>query len=428
MEILKYFFPVDTFRDVLSVFQSFYGDWWWIVTPPVLFFVLRDLWLLYLRWKKFLSTEHILLEIRIPKVVDRTPKAMEQVFSGLHALFDQPRFIEKYFQGKYQQWASVEMVSIEGATHFYIHVPRAHKNLVQSHVWAQYPEAEISEAEDYVKKVPMDIPNKNWDVWGAELILNKPDAYPIRTYPAFEEIVEEKRLDPLAALLELFGSLGPGEQMWFQWLIEPTLTQWHDAGKELVDDLISRRKDKKQDGLSKFLSETIGGFSTVFSPTTAATPVKKEKPQDPPSLMMHMTPGERESIAAIEMKLGKIGFLTGARVVYVGRRETFNKSNIAAFFGAIRQFNTQNLNSLRPNISVMPKTLYIMGKQRNYFRKRRLMRLYRLRFFVKKKFIFNTEELATVYHFPGSMVAMAPMVSRIDAKKGEPPSTLPITG
>src|SRR3989344_379717 len=110
MELLKYFFPVDTFSAVFGVFRSFYGDWWWIVIPPVLFFILRDLWLLYVRWKKFLATEHVLLEIRIPKIVERTPKAMEQVFSGLHALFDSPRFVEKYFQGKYQQWASVEMV------------------------------------------------------------------------------------------------------------------------------------------------------------------------------------------------------------------------------------------------------------------------------------------------------------------------------
>src|SRR3989344_5742701 len=144
------------------------------------------------------------MEIKISKIIERTQKAMEQVFAGMHAMFEQPRFVEKYLQGKYMPWASFEMVSIEGVTRFFVRVQRSHINLVQSHVWAQYPEAEISEAEDYVQKVPQDIPNKNWDVWGVELILSKDDAYPIRTYPAFEENIEEKRIDPLAALLELF--------------------------------------------------------------------------------------------------------------------------------------------------------------------------------------------------------------------------------
>ncbi|OHA47047.1 MAG: hypothetical protein A3A80_01320 [Candidatus Terrybacteria bacterium RIFCSPLOWO2_01_FULL_44_24] len=425
--LLYFFFPIDTFKAVFSLLYPFYKDWWWIITPPVLFFVAHDLWLFYMRWKRFLATEHVLLEIKIPKIVERTPKAMEQVFSGLHALWDEPRMLEKYLQGKYQVWASVELVSIDGVTHFYIQLPRALKNLVQSHVWAQYPEAEISEAEDYAKKVPQDIPNKNWDIWGTELVLAKDDVYPIRTYPAFEETVEERRIDPLASLLEVFGSLGPGEQFWLQWIIEPVVSGWHEKGKQVVDDLISRKKVKKQSGLGRLFSESSSAISLVVAPPPSAA-IKKEKPKDePPSLMMHLSPGEKEVIAAIELNISKIGFRTGARAIYVGRREVFNKANAAGFFGAIRQFNTQNLNSIKPNIGTMPKTLYVMGKQRNFFRKRRLLRLYRLRFFTHKKFIFNVEELATVYHFPGAMVAMAPMVSRIEAKKGEPPTTLPIT-
>ena len=423
MDLLYYFFPVDTFRTVFSVLKDVYGDVWWIVSPAALFFIVRDLWLYYLRWKRFLATEQILLEVRIPKIVDRTPKAMEQVISGFHAIYDDARFIEKYFQGKYQQWVSLEIASIDGVTHFYIHAPRSHKNLIQSHVWAQYPEAEIAEAEDYARKVPQDIPNKGWDMWGAEFILAKKDVYPIRTYPEFEENIEEKRIDPLAAMLETFGSIGPGEQLWMQIMIEPVLGGWFEAGKEEVDALISRKREKKQSQLSR----TMSGVTGVLTPT--ATPVKPERSaSEPPSMMMHLSPGEKDVIAAIEMNTAKLAFRTGIRVVYVGRTEVFNKSIVAGFFGSIRQFNTTNLNSLRPFVGVMPKTLYIMGRQRNFYRKRRLMRLYRLRLFAKKRFLFSTEGLATIYHFPGSMVAGAPLVTRIEAKKGEPPASLPITG
>jgi hypothetical protein len=39
--------------------------------------------------------------------------------------------------------------------------------------------------------------------------------------------------------------------------------------------------------------------------------------------------------------------------------------------------------------------------------------------------IFNTEEIATLYHFPLASIKTAP-VERIDIKKGQPPANLPI--
>jgi len=38
--------------------------------------------------------------------------------------------------------------------------------------------------------------------------------------------------------------------------------------------------------------------------------------------------------------------------------------------------------------------------------------------------VLNTEELATVFHFPGS-VAQTSGIGRIEAQKAEPPSNLP---
>ncbi len=39
--------------------------------------------------------------------------------------------------------------------------------------------------------------------------------------------------------------------------------------------------------------------------------------------------------------------------------------------------------------------------------------------------VMNSEELATVYHFPGS-VALTPAIERVGSKKGGAPSNLPI--
>jgi len=144
--------------------------------------------------------------------------------------------------------------------------------------------------------------------------------------------------------------------------------------------------------------------------------------------MMHLSQPEKDIVEAIGKNIAKMAFLVGVRVVYVARRDVFNKAMPSAVFGSIRQFNTLNLNGFKPNMRTLPNAYYIMPKFRNEFRKRRLDWRYRLRFFhgrFAKRYVLNVEEMATVYHFPGMLVAKAPMLSRIDAKRAEPPATLP---
>ena len=58
-----------------------------------------------------------------------------------------------------------------------------------------------------------------------------------------------------------------------------------------------------------------------------------------------------------------------------------------------------------------------------------MLRLYRSRAFLLEPGyygkILNTEELATVYHFP-VMTVKTPFVKRTESKKSEPPVSLPI--
>ena len=72
----------------------------------------------------------------------------------------------------------------------------------------------------------------------------------------------------------------------------------------------------------------------------------------------------------------------------------------------------------------------MLRPRRLFLRKRRMFRNYIKRLpplFPLKggKFILNTEELATMFHFPGRAVAPAPFVPRVEAKRGEAPPGLP---
>lgn len=186
---------------------------WWIALPVVFFSFFWEFWLYYIRYKFIVAIKWEIVEVKVPKGILKTPKAMEQIFASCHAPYSYGlRFLEKYWEGIVEYWFSFEIVGFAGESHFYIRFPKQFRNLVESAIYGQYPGAEILPAEDYVRQMPHVLPDKNFDLFGNEQILRKASCYPIRTYPMFEEAVEERRVDPIANLLEIMSKLKGDEQ------------------------------------------------------------------------------------------------------------------------------------------------------------------------------------------------------------------------
>ena len=107
----------------------------------------------------------------------------------------------------------------------------------------------------------------------------------------------------------------------------------------------------------------------------------------------------------------------------------FNSANKAAVIGSFKQFNTQNLNGFKSNKKIKPGAKFLFKNRRNFSRKLNLISNYKKRNFPfcgfsSRGFIFNTEELASIYHVPGRFVE-AEALPRVEAKKKGPPSGLP---
>ena len=408
---------------------NFLFDWGWLVAPLFLFLVWRSVWLVYVQKTYADSQKWVTLELKIQSLVERTPKAMEQVFAGLHSIGSRANFKEKWWDGKHQLHISMEIVGISGAIHFLIKTPAQFRRLIESQIYSQYKDCEIEEVEDYAWSLPDNIPNEQYDLWGTELIFTKEDAYPIRTYRFFEEPATEKKfIDPLASLMEVLGELKEGEQIWVQYLIKPTGDEWQKEGQRLVDKLIGKKSAKKSgDNVAEEIYQFFYDLISVLfgrMPTGSAANGKEEK-EKPETLMQHLSPGMKETVAALEESISKHGFKSGIRILYIARTDVFSKTNIPAALGAFKQFSTYNLNGFKPNDKVTPSIDYLFKKTREYIRKRRLYTRARIRFFARKGIIFNTEELATVYHIP-SVVLEAPKLPKITAKKAEPPKALPV--
>lgn len=376
--------------------------------------------------------EWMLLAIDIPRMSEQTPRAVENLFSHLAGAHGPNSWKEQWIDGRTQDTITVEIASIDGHVQFLIHTTRGFRDLIEASIYAQYPDAEIVEVEDYATKVPQHYPDEEWDMFGTEMITVKPDVYPIRTYPEFEDKMTGEFKDPLAVLLENMSRLGPGEQAWYQIVMTPIDQKDFRTRGELVVKKLKGEKIEAKTGLLEQVVmapvKLLGMLAEGAGFIQPAAPAKKEA--DPFGKVMKLTPGERKVLEAVENKISKIAFSCKIRFIYVAKKEILKKSRIVhPFIGAIKQFNTNDMQSLKPESKKvgMNSTLWFFKAQRNNARKTRLIAAYRRRsnWSGKGGFCLNTEELASLWHFPMTLNIKVPQVKSTEVKHSPPPSNIP---
>jgi len=398
----------------------------------------KDWWLIRLRQKTIAGMKWITLEIKIPKENLKSPKAMEQVFTSLHGSYSFGfKWIDKWWIGKLEDWMSLELVGFSHSIHFYARIQEKFRNMVESSFFSQYPDAEFSIVEDYTGRFGDDLPNDTYDLFGADLILSEDDIFPIKTYQFFEENIEERRLDPIATISEVMSGLKDDEMVWLQLLIRPTSSKdLKEKAQELVDKMMGRAKKSPPKGVGAGLGEFMANLTVA--PMQYPTWGKGGNVDDKGAMDKRLSPGEQDILKAIENKVSKIHFEALLRFIYIDKKDAFTPSNVSAVMGALRQFSTSNLNSLRPNLGTLtvPRAVgRFFRKPRLLKRKKKLFKSYLKRempMYPRKPFtlllkqsIFSTEELATIYHPPITYVG-APKLEPLEAKKGSAPSNLPI--
>ena len=388
--------------------------------PVAFYFVFHLIWLDFIKDDWSAKLEWTVIEVIPPKELEKGPKVMESIFLGLVGVVVTYNSWEEYLLGMYTDRFSFELVGLGGEVHFYIRVQKRLKNLVESQIYAQYPGAEVMEVEDYTKNFPRVVPNRDWNLWGSDLILSAADPIPIKTYDKFEEDITGTMIDPMASFVELFASLPPGQNMMFQIVVSPLPEIWRKKEMKLIQKMAGRTKES--DG--GILNDLVDVFTHI--PSGLLGPVefpKSEKKEEAP-LEFRLTPGEKDQMKAIEENLGKNMFKTKMRFVYFGKKEGFSMGHTSSFFGALRQFNDLNLNNLRPD-NTKTTAHFVAVEPRVHAMKRRIYNRYRKRNMDGNKVILSVTELATIYHFP-DMGVMTPSLPRVESKKGTAPANLPI--
>ena len=419
---------------LIPIIQSIWTVWaavWWIVTPIIAAIVAWEAWLLHLHHRFITSINWKLLEIKIPKNILKTPKAMEQIFAAAHAPYSYGiRLYDKYWKGQEEFWFSFEMVGRAGGTHFYLRVPSQFRNMMESAVYGQYPEAEITEAEDYLEEMPHIIPNDEFDVAGFEEILRHPNYLPIRTYPMFEEAVEEHRIDTIAGLMEIMSKLREDEQMWLQLIIKPTGEAFKEEGEKAIRKILNiEEKSEKKGSLLPKLDLGFGLSDILRAPFSPPGDRAHKEEKTEKMQRFIISPGDKEITEGISEKIAKLAFEATVRYLIIEKKQrTSDPGYTMALHGYMRQYNTQHLNSLKPDSATTTASYAVRGffkQARLRWRKRLLFEHYRHILPAHHESILNIEELATIFHFPLGVVSTTEL-EKVESRKGSPPAGLPV--
>ncbi len=402
--------------DFILFILPFFGFW-------VLATFIYKKWVDYVQEKFNSNLKYVLLRIYPPKEVTKTPAAMELFLNAIYQTGGESNNYDKKWLGKQRAVFSLEIASNGGEVGFYIRTRAMLRREIETQIYAQYPGIEVVEVSDYTDEI--DMASGGYTMLGVEYQLTKPDPWPIKTYVDYgldKVSEEEEKIDPITPTIEFLGSLKPGENAWIQIIVKAhkkedkkegtffdVTDNWQDEAKELIEEI--RKKSEREDSDGK---------------VSFANP----------------TEGQKDQIYAIERSISKPGFDCGIRAIYVAEKDAFDGATIGAMIGTFKQYNSGNLNGFRPQngsrtdypwqnwfgaIPRMEAQMFEDYKERKFFNTTFIA----TNFFglpYKKdriKFVLNSEELATIFHFPGT-VAGTPSLNRVSSRKGEAPANLPI--
>lgn len=322
-------------------------------------------------------------------------------------------------KGKVRTWFSLELVSLEGRIHFFIYCESRMQKYLESQIYAQYPGTEIKAAEDYAARFN----TQDYEIMAAELQLTKPDPYPIKTYVDYQldkEQEEEFKIDPITPMLEFMNTIPENNYVCMQIIVrahkdeDPDPTKLFPSFSKKIDNWkVTAKKEVETIKAKSFIDVDEGGAK------------KKQNVQ---------TDAQKRAIIALERSTTKYAFDTGIRLLNIGKKGSFSNM-YGLMLGMFKQYNSMDLNGFKPRTGTSfdyPWQDPLGWKIKKM--RAELLEAYQVRDYFWKSdykgddrpfFVLNTEELATIYHFPG-LVAQTPSITRVDSRKVTPPENLPI--
>ncbi|MBU4458343.1 type IV secretion system DNA-binding domain-containing protein [Patescibacteria group bacterium] len=306
---------------------------------------------------------------------------MEQFLSNLGSLRERGSKIQFSYG---QPYIVLEMAVPFSGTEisFYLAAPRKYETFLEKQVYGFYPKAIVQKVEDY------NIFNPQGACAGGFLKLEKNSILPIKTYKDLE-------IDPLENISTALSKIEEtGEGGALQIVLKPSLKNWDKFGLSII-----RKMNRGQS----------------FNDAIKGKEIKKPKKDEPQQVQPQVTPDAQETIKSLQSKISKTGFEVNIRLLFSGKTQERSEELLSHMEGSFYQFGAPNLNSLR------------LGKMKKNGLKK-LCFYFSFRVFSKKqKMILNSEEVASIFHFPLTSLS-SPKMKWLKAKESVPPINIPKEG
>ncbi len=386
--------------------------------PIVLFNLAFERWSWFIELKFIRYNGRTTLRIHLPQEIFKSPQAMEGVMTQIHNVQSPDNIMQTYLDGKQPLTFSFELVSIGGEVRFYINCPtRKSKNAVEAQLYAHYPGVEVVEEPlDYTLEIPWD-PTK-YDYMAFHMGKKENQIFPIRTYIDYglDKIPkEEEKFEPMAAMIEQLSKIKPYERLWIQILAIP------HKKKAFKDGSLTPRPD--------WTKETIEYIEKTLKRTKEENAEPGENTRAP-----MLTAGERDDIAAMERNMNKFAYETGIRWIYITEKGKFDGDLMSPMLRTFSQHDFVKRNGIGARWRTDFDYNFISdrsgARKLNY--KKAELEMYKLRYYYYQDRygkadtmkVFSVEELASIYHLPGTSV-VTPSLARIESNRKEAPSNLP---
>ena len=255
-----------------------------------------------------------------------------------------------------QPHISFEIVAKHEDIRFYISVPFKLKDMLEKQINGAYPDAEILEIPEY------NLFSSNGRVAFAEYELKQASYHPIKLF-------KDLPTDPLSSMTTALSKMGPEEGAAIQILVSPADKKWRTLGKSYI---ASTKKAESDPAKAKF---KVDG----------------------------------KALEAIENKCSKPGFSTTIRVVVSSPTEEM--ANV-------------HLNNIKSSFEQFSSDLNSFGKRRIWWKTGFMVDfIYRYQPMFRwggNKTVLNSEELATIFHFPNKQIE-TPHINWLYSKRAPAP-------
>lgn len=406
-----------------------------LVLIPVMIQMAIKGWLFWIQEKYKHHVPHKLYKIEVPQNNEQSMKAVEQIFVQLYGTYNVPDWWERWWQGFVQEEFSFEIVSDGGYVTYYIRTPTYYKEIAQAAFYAHYPDAILTDVEDYTSEITVDQINEGKiKVWGSEMALENDDVQPIKTYPMFEHQIAQRAVDPFAYILEFMSRMQPGEKLWYQIMAQPCdLPHLKERAKHAIDTVVEPTGaghagpdlvDRIKDSITLFLQ--VVDKAIFGGETEAASHAGPERLTE----RQRLTTPEREFVEEVDRKASRWPFHTKVRFMYFAAPKIWDgKKARRGMLGCLRLYRFINAfregRLTRTDWGTLPYR-YVLPERRLVTRARRMFWAYRSRDMERGEhegFVLSTEELASIFHFP-QIEVRAPFLAKAQTRGVEPPTLL----